>query len=79
MVAQTTRLVWHIESQDHQNAIKEVEMVNLFQQIAMKAVSPKEKSVVSGMRTVVAKKCIASEKYNFMLNFLKLKTLQILT
>jgi len=67
-------------------------MATLFQQIAMNAVSPKEKSVVSGTRTVywLAKKYIASEKYNFMLNFLKLqgrkdianlniaKTLQIL-
>jgi len=37
--------------------------------------SPEEKRVVSGMRTVywLAKKCIASEKYNFMLNFLKLQ------
>ena len=50
-------------------------MATMFQQIAMNAVSPVEKSVVlSGMRTVywLAKKYIASEKYNFMLNFLKL-------
>lgn len=60
-------------------------MATMFQQIAMNAVSPEEKSVVlSGMRTVywLAKKYIASEKYNFMLNFLKLqgiaRTLQIL-
>ena len=51
-------------------------MATMFQQIAMNAVSPEEKSVVlSGMRTVywIAKKYIASEKYNFMLNFLKLQ------
>lgn len=68
-------LVRHIESQDHRNALQEIEMAESFQEIVMNSVSSQEQAVVSGMRTVywLPKEYIATEKYNSLMNLLKLQ------
>ena len=48
----TSTLVRHIESQDHRNALQEIEMAESFQEAVMNSVSSQEQAVVSGMRTV---------------------------
>ena len=71
----TSTLVHHIESQDHRNALQEIEMAESFQEVVMNSVSSQEQAVVSGMRTVywLAKEHIATEKYDSLMNLLKLQ------
>ena len=71
----TSTLVRHIESQDHRNTLQEIEMAESFQEAVMNSVSSQEQAVVSGMRTVywLAKEHIATEKYNSLMNLLKLQ------
>ena len=71
----TSTLSRHIESQDHQNALKEVQMASNFQRAVVNSVTFQEKAVVSALRTVylLSKEYIATEKYRSLLNFLKLQ------
>ena len=70
----TSTLVRHIESQDHRNALQEIEMAESFQEAVMNSVSSQEQAVVSGMRTVywLAEEQIATEKYKSLMNILKM-------
>ena len=71
----TSTLSRQIESQDHQNALKEVQMASNFQRAVVNSVTFQEKAVVSALRTVywLGKKYIATEKYRSLLNFLELQ------
>ena len=71
----TSTLVRHIESQDHRNALQEIEMAESFQEAVINSVSSQEQAVESGMRTVywLAKEHTATEKYNSLMNLLKLQ------
>ena len=51
----TSTLSHHIESQDHQNVPKEVQMASNFQRAVVNSVTFQEKAVVSGLRTVLAR------------------------
>ncbi|CAH3165870.1 unnamed protein product [Porites evermanni] len=49
----TSTLVRHIESQDHRNALQEIEMTESFQEAVMNSVSSQEQAVEGGMRTKI--------------------------
>ena len=71
----TSKLTRHVESQEHQNALKEVHMISNFERAVVNSVALQEKAVVSALRTVywLGKEYIATEKYRSLLNFLKLQ------
>ena len=67
----TLTLIHHVESEDHQNALKEVHMASNFERAVVNSVAFQEKAVVSALRTVywLGKECITTKKYRSLLNF----------
>ena len=74
----TSTLSRHIESQDHPNALKEVQMASNFQRAVVNSVTFLEKALVSALRTVywLGKEYIATEKYRSLLNFSQVARVQ---